>query len=397
MAELNPHLTCVLCGGYFIDATTIIECLHSFCRTCIVRYLSVHKICPVCDVQVHKTKPLLNIRSDQTLQDMVYKLVPGLFKNEMSRRREFYSRLPESARAALPASSEERGDVRGVERLIFTPEDLISVSLEYSARDILPIRPLLGPPTEVTEESPPNSRRYLCCPGAFTVGLLKKFLRAKFGLARTQKVDVMYVNDHLLEEYSLMDLAYIYSWRRNVPMRLRYRFPYLHASLSTKSQDKEVFPTAPNDGMTIVIAAGSGTNCLQTIDTPQSSPKPVTFQYATPNKASAKTPAPSPQLPKATSPHPSAAMLPARKNGVVASNGVHPSLRHILPAPAKTQTTTNGVGAFAPKTMEKSRVSGTVPGGTLALSAQPELRRDESPAAKRPHLGSRQCNEAMAS
>lgn len=27
--ELNPYLTCVLCGGYLIDATTIIECLHS--------------------------------------------------------------------------------------------------------------------------------------------------------------------------------------------------------------------------------------------------------------------------------------------------------------------------------------------------------------------------------
>ncbi|KAM7301901.1 polycomb complex protein BMI-1 [Ixodes scapularis] len=187
LVELNPHLTCVLCGGYFIDATTIIECLHSFCRTCIVRYLWVHKMCPVCDVQVHKTRPLLNIRSDQTLQDIVYKLVPGLFKNEMRRRREFYSRLPESARTALPASSEERGDVRGVERLIFAPEDRISVSLEYSARDVLPIRPLLVGPTEVTEESPPSSRRYLCCPGGFTVGHLKKFLRAKFGLARTHE------------------------------------------------------------------------------------------------------------------------------------------------------------------------------------------------------------------
>lgn len=29
ITELNPHLICVLCGGYFIDATTIIECLHS--------------------------------------------------------------------------------------------------------------------------------------------------------------------------------------------------------------------------------------------------------------------------------------------------------------------------------------------------------------------------------
>lgn len=143
ITELNPHLMCVLCGGYFIDATTIIECLHSceqnssnfisfnffmgqnqlispeaakceicwikfkhsqssffsaakciscscsllnsiwllrkcfqissdinsffficfaVCKMCIVRYLETSKYCPICDVQVHKTKPLLNIR-----------------------------------------------------------------------------------------------------------------------------------------------------------------------------------------------------------------------------------------------------------------------------------------------------------------------------------------------
>nr|6WI7_A Chain A, E3 ubiquitin-protein ligase RING2, Polycomb complex protein BMI-1 chimera [Homo sapiens]6WI8_A Chain A, E3 ubiquitin-protein ligase RING2,Polycomb complex protein BMI-1 chimera [Homo sapiens]6WI8_B Chain B, E3 ubiquitin-protein ligase RING2,Polycomb complex protein BMI-1 chimera [Homo sapiens] len=94
ITELNPHLMCVLCGGYFIDATTIIECLHSFCKTCIVRYLETSKYCPICDVQVHKTRPLLNIRSDKTLQDIVYKLVPGLFKNEMKRRRDFYAAHP---------------------------------------------------------------------------------------------------------------------------------------------------------------------------------------------------------------------------------------------------------------------------------------------------------------
>lgn len=29
LSDLNTHLVCVLCGGYLIDATTIIECLHS--------------------------------------------------------------------------------------------------------------------------------------------------------------------------------------------------------------------------------------------------------------------------------------------------------------------------------------------------------------------------------
>lgn len=34
LKEVNEHLICVLCNGYFIDATTIAECLHSceYCR-----------------------------------------------------------------------------------------------------------------------------------------------------------------------------------------------------------------------------------------------------------------------------------------------------------------------------------------------------------------------------
>ncbi|ELW63671.1 Polycomb group RING finger protein 2 [Tupaia chinensis] len=87
ITELNPHLMCALCGGNFIDATTTVECLHSFCKTCIARYLETNKYCPMCDVQVHKTRPLLSIRSDKTLRNIVYKLVPGLFKDEMKRRR----------------------------------------------------------------------------------------------------------------------------------------------------------------------------------------------------------------------------------------------------------------------------------------------------------------------
>lgn len=37
LAKLNEQLTCKLCGGYFIDATTIIECLHS----CIVSLYNI--------------------------------------------------------------------------------------------------------------------------------------------------------------------------------------------------------------------------------------------------------------------------------------------------------------------------------------------------------------------
>lgn len=61
---------------------TISICLL-VCRSCIVQYLQSSKFCPICDVLVHKTKPLLNIRPDRILQDLVYKLVPGLYQSEL--------------------------------------------------------------------------------------------------------------------------------------------------------------------------------------------------------------------------------------------------------------------------------------------------------------------------
>ncbi|KFM56645.1 Polycomb group RING finger protein 1, partial [Stegodyphus mimosarum] len=87
--DLNPQIVCILCAGYFIDATTITECLHTFCKSCIVKYLQTTKYCPMCNVKVHETQPLLNLKIDRTLQDIVYKVVPGLWDNEMKRRQDF--------------------------------------------------------------------------------------------------------------------------------------------------------------------------------------------------------------------------------------------------------------------------------------------------------------------
>lgn len=216
ITELNPHLMCVLCGGYFIDATTIIECLHSFCKTCIVRYLETSKYCPICDVQVHKTRPLLNIRSDKTLQDIVYKLVPGLFKNEMKRRRDFYAAHP-SADAAN-GSNEDRGEVADEDKRIITDDEIISLSIEFFDQSRLDRKA-----SKEKSREEVNDKRYLRCPAAMTVMHLRKFLRSKMDIPNTFQIDVMYEEEPLKDYYTLMDIAYIYTWRRNGPLPLKYR------------------------------------------------------------------------------------------------------------------------------------------------------------------------------
>uniref|UniRef100_A0A3P8U992 Bmi1 polycomb ring finger oncogene 1a n=1 Tax=Amphiprion percula TaxID=161767 RepID=A0A3P8U992_AMPPE len=215
ITELNPHLMCVLCGGYFIDATTIIECLHSFCKMCIVRYLETSKYCPICDVQVHKTKPLLNIRSDKTLQDIVYKLVPGLFKNEMKRRRDFYAEHPVDA---SNGSNEDRGEVADEDKRIITDDEIISLSIEFFDQSRLGVAV-----EDKQSKDQVANKRYLQCPAAMTVMHLRKFLRSKMDIPNTYQVEVMYEDEPLKDYYTLMDIAYIYTWRRNGPLPLKYR------------------------------------------------------------------------------------------------------------------------------------------------------------------------------
>ncbi|XP_054565782.1 polycomb group RING finger protein 2 isoform X3 [Eptesicus fuscus] len=185
ITELNPHLMCALCGGYFIDATTIVECLHSFCKTCIVRYLETNKYCPMCDVQVHKTRPLLSIRSDKTLQDIVYKLVPGLFKDEMKRRRDFYAAYPLTE---VPnGSNEDRGEVLEQEKGALSDDEIVSLSIEFyeTVRDREEKK---GPLENGDGDKEKTGVRFLRCPAAMTVMHLAKFLRNKMDVPSKYKV-----------------------------------------------------------------------------------------------------------------------------------------------------------------------------------------------------------------
>ena len=59
--------------------------------------------------------------------------------------------------------------------------------------------------------------RYLQAPAAFKVIHLKKFLSSKYDLNNLKKsmnIDIIYEGDILHEDFSLMDIAYAYSWKR---------------------------------------------------------------------------------------------------------------------------------------------------------------------------------------
>ena len=64
--------------------------IFAVCKSCIVRYLKNNNNCPTCKIVIHQSHPLNYISLDRTLQHIVYKVVPGLFKKQRSIEESFH-------------------------------------------------------------------------------------------------------------------------------------------------------------------------------------------------------------------------------------------------------------------------------------------------------------------
>jgi len=90
ITSVNPHIVCGLCQGYLYEACTITECMHSFCRNCLVKHIQRSLNCPMCAILIHPTDPFVHIRLDGLLQNIVYALLPEVEKLELEREKIFY-------------------------------------------------------------------------------------------------------------------------------------------------------------------------------------------------------------------------------------------------------------------------------------------------------------------
>lgn len=251
------QLSCYICQGYLIDATTIDECMDSFCKSCIVVHLRNHNNCPKCGTLIQKTNPFTAIHSDKVLQDIVYKLVPGLYDNEMKRRREFYRNIcggnntPTSSSdddgscgsLTIERSSSLTSEQYGIvshPKSFYKPTDSIDLSIEPHTRgDSSAIyfdnkrQSIVTCFTGSLQQRPSNGsmfssvdsqefKTYLRCPASLTTLQLKKFIAAKFNICKDDTIHLLYLNESLKDEYSLIDVAYIYDWRGIEHMRLFY-------------------------------------------------------------------------------------------------------------------------------------------------------------------------------
>ncbi|CAO2638986.1 Polycomb group RING finger protein 3 [Lemmus lemmus] len=227
--DINAHITCRLCSGYLIDATTVTECLHTFCRSCLVKYLEENNTCPTCRIVIHQSHPLQYIGHDRTMQDIVYKLVPGLQEAEMRKQREFYHKLGmevpgdikgeacsakqhldprnEGETKADDSSNKETAEEKQEEDNDYHRSDeQVSICLECNSSKLRGLK-----------------RKWIRCSAQATVLHLKKFIAKKLNLSSFNELDIL-CNEEILGKDHTLKFVVVTRWRfKKAPLLLHYR------------------------------------------------------------------------------------------------------------------------------------------------------------------------------
>jgi len=200
---LNQYLLCSLCMGYFKDAHTIMECLHTFCKSCIYKYFLENSECPTCGISL-KPFPMQTIRVDRTLQSIVDKIFPHLILKDLQDEKTFYverglpipdALLEEESKAAPPPPAIEnqpppskrikKGEAH---KRIYNDEIAFELALD---------------PTSPETDLPKLDKPFIRTSAKITVFHLKKFLSKKLNLKSANDVEITYRGEVLGSEHSL--------------------------------------------------------------------------------------------------------------------------------------------------------------------------------------------------
>jgi len=213
LTSLNSYITCKICRGYLIDATTVTECLHTFCKTCLVKHLEENNTCPSCNIVIHQSHPLQYVSFDRTMQDIVYKLVPNLQEDELKREREFYKArgLP-CPRDNQPGSNqieiEKTVDDKHAEVDYHRQDEQVNLFIECKSAKMKSLK-----------------RKFIRCSASATITHIKKYIAKKTlsSMDKYREVDIL-CNEELLGKDHTLKFVYITRWRfKDSPLELQYQ------------------------------------------------------------------------------------------------------------------------------------------------------------------------------
>lgn len=211
---VNEFLVCTLCMGYFREATTTSECLHTFCKSCIYKYFQSSSICPRCETNLGPN-PMERIRFDRTLTEIVNKLFPQVIAKDLEREKEFY--LARGLHLSTPTERQraaEAGPNKRAKTAATTAGKLVALRLipDTSSEDD-------------TEGLKPLERSYITTrePQSLSVLHLKKLLKTKLELSSTTLLEIVYKGEIMANEYTIEYVLKSRGGAGGEPPELKYR------------------------------------------------------------------------------------------------------------------------------------------------------------------------------
>ncbi|XP_035673008.1 polycomb group RING finger protein 3-like [Branchiostoma floridae] len=216
LLDVNPHITCMLCKGYLVDATTITECLHTFCKSCIVQYLEENNDCPTCKQVIHQSHPLNYISHDRTMQDIVsnfrwqvaqFSMTVFIFTAELKKQQDFYKKrgLPFPGQ---PLDGEEDSNGKSTASSSKSKEDedsdyhrsdeQVNICLECSSNRMRELR-----------------KKFIRCSSQATINHLRKFIAKKLELKEHSQVEIL-CNEEILGKDHTLKFVAVTRWRCKV-------------------------------------------------------------------------------------------------------------------------------------------------------------------------------------
>uniref|UniRef100_A0A915CUL7 RING-type domain-containing protein n=1 Tax=Ditylenchus dipsaci TaxID=166011 RepID=A0A915CUL7_9BILA len=226
--SLQSNIICSICTGYLVDAVTLTECLHYFCRACLLRHLKTDHRCPKCFQELSKDVNSA-FCTDQLLQNLVYKLVPNFFWHQLRKRHRALKKGSKTGKSNHKKEVTQK--MAELSSHLCSSNERVSLVLEY-----VPMSSILNESRELEAKLEPEKqqrtsfKRYFRCPANTRLEHLKKLLEAK--LAMSESYGIYFIDSSLktllTEDYCLQDLVFINSYSRQEPLPLLFTLARLN-------------------------------------------------------------------------------------------------------------------------------------------------------------------------
>lgn len=264
---IRDHFTCGICHGILVDAFTIVECLHSFCRSCLIHNTYASGSCPTCGYQLDHVTPFKEIKCDRKVQDLVNAVFPDVRDRERAARVAFYWGLgvpPYVDKVYVDSSAlnNSQPPPGALKTATADSYDCSRVNRLHTRSNKVWFRT-----TAVADTSKPNhfskllkrfhdNHKYISCPcyirvGALIVALEKKLkslssLTTKFNLA------LFYKDEKLSPQSSIKDVYFVHHKYGKFPIDITLSIkPVFRGVVSPKSTETSEPSSAPTDSVPV--------------------------------------------------------------------------------------------------------------------------------------------------